>query len=233
MMLVLSLFPGIGMLDAAFEAEGFCVVRGPDLVWGGDVRRFHPPASVFDGVIGGPPCQSFSPIGNVNRARYGADSVMPDMTPDFRRVVLEAAPTWWLMENSPYCPGVGIAGEQRFDLDNAWLGEAQARRRAFWSNLRLHVTAPALVPMDAGGQRTVSACGSVDWLGSRAREPRRTLGDMLELQGFPRDWLEHCPLTSEGAKRAVGNGVPLPMGRAVAKAVAKAVGLMPTLEAAE
>lgn len=27
--LVLSLFPGIGMLDMAFEHEGFTVVRGP------------------------------------------------------------------------------------------------------------------------------------------------------------------------------------------------------------
>ena len=35
MTLVLSLFPGIGLLDMAFEAEGFCVVRGPDLLWGG------------------------------------------------------------------------------------------------------------------------------------------------------------------------------------------------------
>ena len=44
----------------AFEEEGFCVVRGPDLLWGGDIRRFHPPAGRFDGVIGGPPCQAFS-----------------------------------------------------------------------------------------------------------------------------------------------------------------------------
>jgi hypothetical protein len=41
--LVLSLFPGIGLLDRAFEEAGFCVVRGPDLLWGGDVRVFHPP----------------------------------------------------------------------------------------------------------------------------------------------------------------------------------------------
>src|SRR5713226_9467971 len=58
--LVLSLFPGIGLLDMAFEEEGFCVVRGPDVLWGGDIRRFHPPAGVFAGVIGGPPCQAFS-----------------------------------------------------------------------------------------------------------------------------------------------------------------------------
>ena len=43
MELVLSLFPGIGLLDSAFEEEGFCVVRGPDLLWGGDVGRFTRP----------------------------------------------------------------------------------------------------------------------------------------------------------------------------------------------
>ncbi len=32
--LVLSVFPGIDLLGRGFEAEGFCVVRGPDLLWG-------------------------------------------------------------------------------------------------------------------------------------------------------------------------------------------------------
>lgn len=32
--MILSLFPGIGILDHAFELEGFTVVRGPDLLWG-------------------------------------------------------------------------------------------------------------------------------------------------------------------------------------------------------
>ena len=45
--LVLALFPGIGLLDRVFEGEGFCVVRGPDVLWGGDIRRFHPSAGVF------------------------------------------------------------------------------------------------------------------------------------------------------------------------------------------
>lgn len=37
--LVLSLFPGIGLFDQAFAEQGFCVVRGPDLLWGGDVKK--------------------------------------------------------------------------------------------------------------------------------------------------------------------------------------------------
>jgi hypothetical protein len=48
--LIISLFPGVGLLDMAFEEAGFTVVRGPDVIWGGDVRRFNPPAGVFAGV---------------------------------------------------------------------------------------------------------------------------------------------------------------------------------------
>lgn len=221
--MVLSLFPGIGLLDRAFEEEGFCVVRGPDLLWGGDIRSFHPPAGRFDGVIGGPPCQAFSPIGNVNRARWGDASVGPDLIPEFARVVQEAAPTWWVMENSPhaYAPLGGYA----LTLDSEWLGEAQSRRRCFWSNLDLaaHVEVPALVPCDAGSERAVSWKGAVDWKGSRTREGARTLADMLELQGLPRTHLDGVPFTVDAAKKAIGNGVPLPMGRAVAKAVRRAL----------
>lgn len=32
--LILSLFPGVGLLDKGFEEEDFCVVRGPDVLWG-------------------------------------------------------------------------------------------------------------------------------------------------------------------------------------------------------
>ena len=72
--LVLSLFPGLGLLDTAFQLEGWCVVKGPDILWGDNIDGFSVPASRFDGVIGGPPCQAFSPIGNMNRARRSAEN---------------------------------------------------------------------------------------------------------------------------------------------------------------
>jgi hypothetical protein len=42
---------------------------------------------------------------------------------------------------------------------------------------------------------------------------------MLELQGAPADLFAHSPFTVSAMKQMVGNGVPLPMGRAVARAV--------------
>lgn len=138
MKLVLSLFPGLGLLDRAFEREGFCVVRGPDLLWGGDIRSFHPPAGVFDGIIGGDPCQSHSALSNLVRAK-GLEPSFPDMTPEFQRVVEAARPCWFLRENVPKAPDVKPAGYdvRTFLLDNwASFGEEQMRRRRFWFGTR-------------------------------------------------------------------------------------------------
>ena len=55
----------------------------------------------------------------------------------------------------------------------------------------------------------------------------RTLGQMLELQGLPKDALDECPLTLAGKRKMVGNAVPLPMARAVAKAVRRALEAQP------
>ena len=96
MTLVLSLFPGIGLLDRAFEEEGFCVVRGPDLLWGGDIRSFQPPGGVFDGVIGGPPCQLFSQMRHIQPL---ASMKHGNLIPEYERVVRAAQPDWFVMEN--------------------------------------------------------------------------------------------------------------------------------------
>ena len=162
----------------------------------------------------------------MNRARYGEDSVMPDLIPEFGRVLDEAKPRWWVMENSIYAYSPQ-EDAYMITMDNEWLGGKQKRRRKFWSNLNLqrHLpTPPALVDIDAGTERAVSWKESVDWNGSRKREKSRSLADMLELQGFEADLLDHCPFTVSGARKAVGNGVPLPMGTVIAQAVSSAIG---------
>ena len=52
--------------------------------------------------------------------------------------------------------------------------------------------------------------------------PRRDWPRFLELQGLPADFLSDAPFSATEKYRVVGNGVPLPMGRAVARAVVKA-----------
>lgn len=212
-MLVLSLFPGIGLLDMAFEEEGFCVVRGPDLLWGGDIRRFHPPAGRFDGVIGGPPCVGESKLAHLN-GRPGFT-----LWQEFSRVVGEAAPAWWVMEAVKPHEHLGC---RPLALNNRWLGEKQNRLRYFHSNLNLrpHVcvealqTAPwryAVLAGHGGAEGTVER-----------RMATYSWAEMCELQGLP-EGFDIPGFTREAKRRAVGNGVPLPMGRAIARAVKAAV----------
>jgi DNA (cytosine-5)-methyltransferase 1 len=131
--LVLSIFPGMDILGLGFELEGFTVVQGPEFVFGRRVESFHPPASRFDGIIGGDPCQSHSSLANLVRAK-GLEPKFPDLTPEFARVIEEARPAWFLRENVPKAPDIKPLGYsvQSFLLDNCWLGEAQMRKRRFW-----------------------------------------------------------------------------------------------------
>lgn len=229
---MLSLFPGIDLFGMAFEEEGYCVVRGPDLLWGGDIRRFHPPAGVFDGVIGGPPCQAFSRLRHMVEAN-GYETA-PNLIPEFERCVEEAAPTWFVMENVPAAP-VPIPSYYQVQeqvLCDLWVGGATERKRRFsfgsQEHLPFHVEGLALHPIEAEHAVVVDgravpvkmlAGGKVK---TRSAAVRRSVADMAELQGVPRDFLDGAPFTASAKRKAIGNAVPLSMGRAIAKAVKRA-----------
>jgi DNA (cytosine-5)-methyltransferase 1 len=231
--LVLSLFPGIGLLDMAFEEEGFCVVRGPDLLWGGDVRRFHPPAGRFDGVIGGPPCQVHSGMSDLNPL---AGRKHGDMIPEYERIVGEAAPAWFVMENVQAAPVTKVEG-YRVDavlLCNRSLGEAQQRKRRFsfgsldGSRISHHVAAQLMGVAENPRRELVVLAGHGPAAGQRVRGIEgRTWQEGARLQGLSDEWITtheaNTPFTVHGFKKVVGNGVPLPMGRAIAKAVKAAM----------
>jgi DNA (cytosine-5)-methyltransferase 1 len=51
------------------------------------------------------------------------------------------------------------------------------------------------------------------------------LKQALRDQGLPEDMLDEAPFTLDGKFQAIGNGVPLPLGRAMARAVRRALGL--------
>jgi len=242
--LVLSLFPGIGLLDMAFEEAGFCVVRGPDLLWGGDIHNFHPPAGRFDGVIGGPPCQAFSDLVHLVRQRYGDDKVAENLIPEFERCVKEAQPRWFLMENVPAAPEPAVEGYGIIPtlLNNRWVGGEQQRLRRFSFGvlgsvcaLSAYLDVELFEPIEWAGAVLASRGQQFIKMGS-ADTPKKNIAplkpssiyyrDSLRLQGLPPDFLDKAPFTSEGKQRAVGNGVPLPMGRAIARAVRDALTAM-------
>ncbi len=248
--LVLSLFPGIGLLDMAFEEEGFCVVRGPDVLWGGDIRRFHPPAGKFDGVIGGPPCQSFSPLAAMVR-HNGHEPKFGNLIPEYERVVAEAAPTWFVMENVPQAPTPNVTGyatwstilnnRQCFDEDGKPAKQNRTRRWTFGDRRTGKRTALMIdtavfendvwEPAAVGGTHGPGGIAREEWRravkqGKASRLPFNVKSaaaqQLCQAQGLPADYLDHSPFTAAAKCKAIGNGVPLPMGRAIARAVKEA-----------
>lgn len=207
--LVLSIFPGIDLLGRGFEEEGYCVVRGPDKLWGGDVRGFHPPASVFDGVIGGSPCQDFSRARRSPPTGYGLE-----MLNEFVRVVTEAWPLWFLLENVPTVPDVTVPGfhVQRFDLNARECGMRQRRLRHFQFGSR---DGSFLSPDRSD---TIGMWEEIALASEGRKAGRRDWPSFCKVQGLDEP-LDLNALTIKGRYTAVGNGVPLPMARVLAVAV--------------
>src|SRR3954470_17140903 len=228
-MLVLSLFPGIGLLDQAFEEAGFCIVRGPDLLWGGDVHGFHPPAGRFDGVIGGPPCQAFSRLRHMVEAN--GYQTAPNLIPEFERVVAEARPEWFLMENVPDAPQPVVQGYRTTAelVRDVWVGGATSRERRFTfgsqaatgqfriETLALHRPDPMRAVTCDHRQIPVARGGSGKRKGSLPNHgPKVGADEMAALQGVPMAFVaalrEHGAFTTTAIRKGLGNGVPLPMG---------------------
>ena len=207
--LVLSIFPGIDLLGQGFELEGFCVVRGPDLIFGGDIRAFNAPGRVFAGIIGGPPCQDFSSARRNEPTGTGVEMLL-----QYIRIVTEAKPKWYLLENVPRCPQITIDGyrSQRIDLRGWEFGLKQRRLRHFQFGYRVDpgICLPRTVTRP---ERIEAAC-----MASEGKHPRRSFSEFCQAQGL--DGAISLPSFTRSAKyEAVGNGVPLPMARALAAAI--------------
>lgn len=212
-MLVLSIFPGIDLFGRGFEAEGYCVVRGPDLLWGGDLREFHVPNGRFEGVIGGSPCQDFSRKRRTPPTGYGVE-----MLREFIRVVMEAQPDWFLLENVPTVPDIQVFGYtvQRLDLNARECGAVQNRPRHFQFGSRNGLVIVPARRLDVTNQSQPTALAT-----EGRRQNRRSFADFCELQGLPRDF--DLPGMNKAARyAAVGNGVHVSVARTLARAVREA-----------
>lgn len=243
-MLVLSLFPGIGLLDLAFEQVGVCVVRGPDCLWGGDIREFHPPAGRFDCVIGGPPCQAFSRLAHMVK-HNGYEPKFGNLIPEFERCVSEAEPQAYLMENVPDAPLPSVEGygqhsfllnnRQCVDQDGKPAKQNRVRRWSFgWRGGRKVLEVDTVVFENPdferaalGGSDAREVSIAIGGSGKRKttlpfnQKCRKGFAELVRKQGLP-DGFDLPPFKVDAKCKAVGNGVPLPMGRAIARAVLEA-----------
>jgi len=211
--LILSLFTGVGLLDRAFREAGFIVVSAGDLIYGQDIRHFKGIKGRFDGIIGGSPCQTFS---DANRDRpVGENHYGFQMIDEYKRIVLECNPSWYLFENVRNAPNVLIDcyDHQRIDINQGWYSDVHRLRhiqfghkegkKIFWD--RGSVT-----------DRSLKNCALAS--------DDRSFRELCRLQGLEDDF-DLPDFTVKGKKKLVGNGVPLVMGRVIANAVRDCTGL--------
>ena len=210
MELVLSVFTGAGLLDRGFREEGFCVVSAGDILTGQDVCEFTAARHKFNGMLLGSPCQDFSKARRTAPTGYGLK-----MIEEGKRLIIEAEPEWFVWENVTGIPDVIIPGYtvQRFNLNAKECGVRQNRPRCFQFGSR------------DGSRLVVDRCvtnGPVEpcCLATEGkRTHRRTFADFCELQGLPRNFLSGSDLAQSLKYQLVGNGVPVPMARVLARAV--------------
>ena len=236
--LVLSLFPGIDLFGRAFEEEGFCVVRGPDIIYGQDVSTWSTIEGKFDVVIGGPPCKSFS------SAHHGNEPEQGNLIPEFERLVTEAEPKVFVMENVREAPkphvenyatkhhiikshhfGANQTRIRRFSIGYRNNGELAPYPFVIEEPLPVHKREPDPFP-------TVMACENKypgGRVAGRKLGRRLTLAEVCDLQGFPELAEAWCFLPRGVSKRKVyrkefeyelvGNGVEKHAGLVIARAV--------------
>ena len=243
--MILSVCPGLDLLGMAFEMEGFTVVRGGDPLFGQlGIECFHPPVGVFEGVIGGPPCGPWAKTRNLAKGK----EKQPNLIPEFERVVAEAQPRWFLMENVTGAPIPKVKGYQTQSLViYAWeLGSPQRRPRRFtfgsnppvlllWPHgekpPRGVLTLTAKKDLQPGQRKVLPTMPATNTTlrmrcGERVRIRGKTcftLDDYLEGFGLPPDWdAEVCLKVAKF--KLLGNSVPLQVGRPLARAIKGALG---------
>lgn len=234
MELVLSLFPGIDLLGRGFEEEGFTVVRGPDPVFGGDIRNFHPTPGKFEGIIGGPPCQAFSRL-NYLHAHDKNFKPAENLIPEFERCVLEAQPEWFIMENVegaplPVVKGYTIHSQMLNNREHGGGIQNRRRRISFGTRNGKRLVVPEVTPPEEYAP-TVLASGGLKPGTPTNRTPKKNelgwktkaaLTEAIRLQGLPEDF-KLPQFSVAGAIKVVGNGVPIPLGRAIARGVRRSL----------
>jgi DNA (cytosine-5)-methyltransferase 1 len=156
--------------------------------------------------------------------------MMPDRIPEFARCVNEAQPRWFLMENVPQAPPPDCRAYSTVQrvCNNRWCGGEQNRERKFtfgvgldaehWSAKNFHIATEALEP--ANYRPAVISSGQAGKGGSRA-----SIEQMARDQGLDPSRFDKSPFTTTELRRAIANGVPLPMGRAVARAIRHVIGM--------
>lgn len=174
-MKVISLFSGCGGLDLGFEKAGFEIPVANEFdktIWAtfkanhpstklieGDIRNIKEEdfPSDADGIIGGPPCQSWSEAGSLR----GIDDERGQLFYDYIRILKRVQPKFFLAENVPGMLAlrhseavqsiIAMFGECGYNVSVTMVnakdyGVAEERKRVFYIGFRKDIAIDFLFP---------------------------------------------------------------------------------------
>lgn len=203
---ILSICTGMGLLDRAFLDAGHTVVPGCEidpemrqmyaLLCGGEPLTYDLadlPAVVrgqsFDGIIGGPPCQSKTKLRAMRKPKF------PDLTPQVNQLLAAVRHDWFVFEN---VAPLDISGA-RSALLNAMHFYQPHQSRARWFTYK-GLTAPQ--PFFRGNVDELRAYSVV---AGRIYGPKRGAW----LQGYEK--ASELPVPCVVLQKGLANAVPYPL----------------------
>lgn len=217
-MRILSICTGMGLLDRAFMDAGFEVVPGCEIdpqkramyakLCGGEplvhdlkdlparIRGEH-----FDGVIGGPSCQSHSKLRAIRDPKY------PDLTPLVETLLTVVNPEWFTFENVVPID-LSMTWEPVATRCNAMHYYQPHQSRVRWFTHSLNIKPPK--PRFTGSVDDLMAYSVV---AGRIYGPKRG----AKLQGYPA--AAELPFPCVQLQHGLADAVPYPLGLAWAEAI--------------
>lgn len=147
---ILDLCAGSGSWSEPYLAAGYKVVRVtlPE----NDVRTFVPPSGVW-GVLAAPPCTEFSLAKNGQPRDLAAAM---DVVSACMRVVLQARPKWWALENPTGLLG-HFLGRPRDVFQPFEYGDPWTKRTALWGEFAIPKRGPFVEPTGSAMDRATAA----------------------------------------------------------------------------
>lgn len=129
--IILHLCADIGSDSKPYKDAGYDVrLIGKDI----GVENYHAPEGVY-GVIANPVCLEFSTARSTGRARNPEEGMK--LVRECQRIIQEANPKFWVIEN----PATGVLknylGEPRFKYEPWEFGSPWTKRTALWGNFNI------------------------------------------------------------------------------------------------
>lgn len=98
------------------------------------VENYHPPKNVH-GIVANPVCTEFSTARSNGRARNPDEGMF--LVEHCMRIIEEADPVWWVIENPARGVLKNYLGEPRYKYEPWWYGSGWTKQTALWGKFNI------------------------------------------------------------------------------------------------